>query len=74
MSVKKTLAAKQTTTQAEKDAQRIARNLALASRENAQLGLPEPWWFNGFWLVPLTSDARGRCKPITRVPWRRPKK
>ncbi len=54
-----------------KKAERIARNLAQAARENAQLGLPAPWRLNGIWLAPLES---GRVKPIGTAPWRRPSK
>lgn len=54
-----------------KKAERIARNLALAAEENAQLGLPEPFRLNGIWLVPLGT---GRVKPIGTAPWRRPSK
>lgn len=53
-----------------KKSERIARNLAQAAEENAQLGLPEPFRLNSIWLVPLGA---GRVKPIGSAPWRRPK-
>ena len=67
MSICAALAAK---TRAKKAGQ-IARNLAQAAEENAQLGLPEPFRLNGIWLVPLGA---GRVKPIGSAPWRRPSK
>ena len=66
MSENTILAAKKRMTKAE----RIARDLALAAKENAQLGLPEPYRLNGIWLVPLGD---GRVKPIGPARWRRPK-
>jgi hypothetical protein len=66
MSANTILAAKKRPTKAE----RIARYLALATKENAQLGLPEPYRLNGIWLDPLGA---GRVKPIGSAPWRRPK-
>jgi len=56
---------------AQRKAERIAHNLAIATEENAQLGLPKPVQLNGIWLVPLGA---GRVKPIGSAPWRRPSK
>lgn len=67
MSVCENLAAKTR----EKKAERIARNLAQAAKENTRLGLPAPVRLNGIWLVPLGA---GRVKPIGTAPWRRPSK
>jgi len=61
------LAAKKAASKAE----RVARNLAVAVKENALLGLPAPFQLNTIWLVPLGG---GQVKPISSVaPWRRPK-
>lgn len=56
---------------AQRKAERIAQNLAIATEENARLGLPKPVQLNGIWLVPLGA---GRVKPIGSAPWRRPTK
>ncbi|MBV6851792.1 hypothetical protein [Xanthomonas euvesicatoria] len=65
MGIRAALAAKTRARKAEK----IAANLAQATQENAQLGLPAPWQLNGIWLVPLES---GRVQPIGPRLWRRP--
>lgn len=67
MSNSAALAAKKAASKAE----RIARNLAVAAQENAQLGLPPPVQLNTIWLVPL---GNGQVKPIGSGPWRRPSK
>ena len=66
MNICATLAAKEQ----EKKARCIERNLALATEENSQFGLPAPFRINGIWLVPL---GPGQVKPIGPEPWRRPK-
>ena len=52
-----------------KRSERIARNLAQATEENAELGLPQPFMLNGVWLVPLGD---GHFKPVGPAHWRRP--
>jgi|APMI01.1.fsa_nt_gi hypothetical protein len=66
MNICATLAAKEQ----EKKARCIERNLALATEENSQFGLPAPFRINGIWLVPLGTG--GQVKPIGPEPWRRP--
>ena len=54
MNICATLAAKEQ----EKKARCIERNLALATEENSQFGLPAPFRINGIWLVPLGSGGQ----------------